>query len=265
MPIAEKTPKSINLTISGQRVHAWAGGAGPCLLLLHSAWGDAEMSWVSVWKELSSFFTVIAPDMPGFGASDALRHPSLARNAALLKDLLDSLKIDSAIVLGNSFGAGVAGEFAAAFPERTIRLVLVNGGFLPALPRMIKSILAVPFIEKGFRKLMRTMTYSDKAFARAFPNPGKLPPKFFARIRAKEENQARIVFDTFMNQASAQQLPSVPVTIIWGTGDRLTTMKQAGVTGRWPVEPDFVSITGAGHMPQLEAPMEFIEAVKKLA
>lgn len=257
--------KPHDLTISGQPIHFWTGGEGPGLLLLHSAWGDAEMSWVSVWDDLGRSFRVVAPDMPGFGASEPLPRPSLHANALLLRALLDRLTIDRAIVLGNSFGAGVAAEFAASFPDRTHCLVLVNGGFIPALPAVIKSIFSLPFIEHRFRRFLRSMTYSNKAFAKAFPNPEKLPSGFFDRIRANEENQARTVFDTFMNQASAQQFPSIPVKIIWGTGDRLTTMKQAGITGRRHGEFEVTPIVGAGHMPQVEAPKEFIEAVKKLA
>jgi len=69
-------PKDI--TVSRRRIHVWTGGEGPALLLLHSAWGDAEMSWASVWNELSRSFTVIAPDMPGFGLSEPAVKSSLS-------------------------------------------------------------------------------------------------------------------------------------------------------------------------------------------
>ena len=251
MPNIELYPKPNDILLSGQRIRVWTGGQGQAPLLLHSAWGDANLSWAPVWNELSRSFTVIAPDLPGFGASEPFRLPSLAANAHLLRDLLDLRKVESAIVLGNSFGAAIALEFAAIFSDRTRCLVLVNGGFLPALPGFIKKILDVPFLEKQFRSLMRSMTYSDKAFARAFPNPSKLPPKFFEQIRANEEQQAEVVFDTFRNQAAPQRILSVPVTILWGTGDRLTTMKQAGLIRTWPFETQHVSIAGAGHMPQV--------------
>jgi pimeloyl-ACP methyl ester carboxylesterase len=143
--------------------------------------------------------------------------------------------------------------------------VLVNGGFLPALPKFIKRMLNLPLLEKRFRAIMRSMTYSDKALARAFPNPEKLPQSFFERIRANEEQQSRIVFDTFRNQVNPQQTPAVPVAIVWGTGDRLASMKQAGLVRAWPSAPDYVSMAGAGHMPQVEAPGEFVKAVTDVA
>jgi hypothetical protein len=57
-------PQADDLILSGRKVHFWKGGTGLGLLLIHSAWGDAEMSWSSVWDRLSDAFTVIAPDLP---------------------------------------------------------------------------------------------------------------------------------------------------------------------------------------------------------
>jgi pimeloyl-ACP methyl ester carboxylesterase len=222
------------------------------------------MSWAPVWNELSRSFTVIAPDLPGFGASDPLDEPSLIAYAGILKDLLDSQKADRAIVVGNSFSAAVAIEFASSFPERTRSLVLVNGTNLPMIPGFMRKLISIPAMEKRFRGFMRNFTYSDKAFAKAFPDPAKLPQGFFDRIRRNEEHQSRNVFNTFINQTKPQTPPSVPTTIIWGTGDRLTTMKHAGILRKWLGNADFVPINGAGHMPQVERPKEFVEAIKRV-
>jgi pimeloyl-ACP methyl ester carboxylesterase len=253
-----------DIMLSGKKVRVHTGGRGPALLLLHSAWGDAEMSWASVWNELGESFAVVAPDLPGFGASEPLDEPTLAANAGILKELLDALKINAAIVAGNSFGAAAAIEFASSFPQHTLCVVLVNGGYLPLLPGSVKKLISLPIVEKRFRAFMRNFNYSDKAFAKAFPNPGKLPPMFFDRIRRNEEKQSRIVFDTFMRQTKPQVPPSVPAAMIWGTGDRLVTMRQAGIIRTWLGEPDFIFIDGAGHMPQVEQPEKFVEAMKKM-
>jgi len=257
-------PQPEDLILSGKRVHVWTGGSGPALLLLHSAWGDAEMSWAPVWNDLSRSFTIIAPDLPGFGVSDPLDEPMLAGNARVLKDLLDSRKADRTIVVGNSFGVAVAIEFASTFPERVKHLVAMNGGYLPVIPGFLKKIISLSGVEKRFRKFIRTMTYSDKAFLKAFPNPEKLPTDFFARIKQYEEKHARIVFDTVMRQSMPQKRPPVPATIIWGTGDRLTSMKQAEGLQKWLGKPDFIPVNGAGHMPQVERPAEFVEAMTKV-
>ena len=264
MPDTTGNPRPIDIVIAGKRLHAWTGGAGQALLLLHSAWGDAEMSWARVWNELSRSFTVIAPDLPGFGASDPLAGPTLAANANILKTLLDDRKAGQAIVVGNSFAAAIAIEFASSFPERTKHLVLVNGGYLPVLPGFMKKLIRLRVVEERFRSFMRSFTYSDKAFAKSFPDTSSLPPSFFESIRKNEEKQSRNVFDTFMNQAGPQVPPKVPSTLLWGTGDRLVTMKQAGALRTWLGTAAFVAIDGAGHMPQVERPVEFVEAMKRV-
>lgn len=256
-------PLSKNITLSGKRLRVWSGGFGSALLLLHSAWGDAEMSWAPVWNQLSETFTVIAPDLPGFGESDPLNQPSLAANANILKEVLDILNVERATIVGNSYGVSIAIEFASLFPGRTLRIVVVNGGYLPLLPGLVTKIISIPFVEKRFRALMRNFSYSDKAFTKAFPNPSRLPANFFDLIRQNEDKQAKVVGDTFLRQTRPQSRPLMPCTMIWGTGDSLISMKQAERIREWFGNPDFIAIDGAGHMPQIEHPGVFVEAIKK--
>lgn len=255
-------PRSSTLQVAGKRVKVWTNGSGPALLLLHSAWGDAELSWSGVWNDLSKTFFVIAPDMPGFGASESPSQPSLAAIAGILKDMLDAHSIERAIVAGNSFGAAVAIEFASIFPEYTRHLVLVNGTNLPTIPRFMKKLIGLSVLEDRFRKVIRNATYSDKAFEKAFPDPAALPQGFFDVIRRNEEQHARTVFNAFMTQAAPQAKPSGPATIIWGTGDRLVPDKQRDGCRRWLGEPNLVLIEGAGHMPQVERPGAFVKALQ---
>jgi len=264
MSNSEDSPRPTDLVLTGKRVHVWIGGSGPALLLLHAAWGDAEMSWASVWRELSKSFTIVAPDMPGFGASDLVQSPSPAATALVLKELLGILKIDQSIVVGNSFGAANAIEFASAFPERTIQLVAINGTNLPAMPGFLKKLIRLPLLEERFRKFMRTMSFSDKAFSNAFPDPGVLPEGFIGRIKQYEEKYSRISYDAFMNQTAPQKRPAVPATIIWGMGDKLVPQYQLTKFKKWLASPSFIAIKGAGHMPQIEKPEEFVEAMKSI-
>jgi pimeloyl-ACP methyl ester carboxylesterase len=253
-----------DVQVSGKRLRVWNGGTGPALLLLHSAYGDAELSWEPVWDELGASFTVIAPDLPGFGASEPLEQPSLAAMAKAIKELLDVQKVDRAIIVGNSFGAAIAIEFALSYPERALCIVLVNGGYMPVLPRFVKKLVSMPAVEKHARAFAKNMVYSNKAFEKAFARPAKLPPLFFDRIRKNEEKQARLVFDAFMLQTEPQRRPTMPITMIWGTEDNLLTMDKAKTIRNWLGKPDFMAIDGAGHMPQIEQPRRFVEIMRKI-
>jgi pimeloyl-ACP methyl ester carboxylesterase len=254
-----------DLQCSGRHVHLWKGGSGPALLLLHSAWGDAEMSWSRVWSELSRSFSIIAPDMPGFGASQPPDVPSLAGIAGIMKELLDALEIDRAVVLGNSFGVAAAIEITSRYPARVSKLLAANGSYLPSLPGLMKKIISLPAVKRRFQKAMRRMTYSDDAFRKAFPDRAALPPGFFDRIRKNEELHAGIVYDAFMHQDKPQQRPDVPASIIWGGADRLVGPGQLAAFRKWLGNAPFIPIDGAGHMPQVDRPREFVDAVLRTA
>jgi pimeloyl-ACP methyl ester carboxylesterase len=76
---------------------------------------------------LLSGFIVLAPDLPGHGnSSNPLGDYSLGSHASSMRDLLHLLSIERVTVVGQSFGGGVAMQFAYQFPGRCERLVLVD-------------------------------------------------------------------------------------------------------------------------------------------
>src|SRR5205085_9678093 len=110
------------------------------LLVLRHGIGGPTAVWEEVLPELATDHTVIAPDLPGHGASGASAGDySLGAMAATVRDLLLALGHDRATVIGHSLGGGVAMQFSYLFPDYTERLVLISSGGLgrsvnPALP-----------------------------------------------------------------------------------------------------------------------------------
>jgi len=250
-----------SLTLTGQKVHFWKGGSGPALLLLHAAWGDAEMSWSRVWEELSQSYTVIAPDLPGFGQTEKLSLPTLSGMAAMLGELLEALHLHRATVVGNSFGAGVAIKFENDYPDMVSQLVLVDGGYLPVIPGFLKKLISLPGVNQGFRALIRKITFSKSTLNRSFANPAKLPAGFLEKIEQNTMVYSRIAFDTVMNHNLPLSKPTAPTLLVWGAEDGLSTLKQADAIQKWISEARLITIDGAGHMPQVEKPEEFVAAV----
>ncbi len=117
---------------SGLLWHVQVMGAGPCLLLLHGT-GAATHSWRDLMSALAEHFTVVAPDLPGHGYTDApaaarLSLPGMARSVL---DLLRALDMRPVLAAGHSAGAAVLARMAL---DRTIAprgLVALNGAFLP--------------------------------------------------------------------------------------------------------------------------------------
>jgi len=259
-----KTVQTYDITLSGQRMHYWKGGTGLGLLLLHAAWGDAEMSWSGVWGRLSRSCTVIAPDLPGFGQSSPIRNPSLRAMARRLKELFDALHMDRVVVVGNSFGAAVAIQFANDYPDVVSHLVLVNGGYMPVIRGPVRKFMALPIVNRGFRWLIRRLTFSPQTLKRSFVDPSILPAGFFDTIQGNALAYSNISFDTVMNGSAPLVKPSVPTLLLWGAQDGLAPLKQAQSLQRWLPDSTLITINGSGHMPQVERPEEFTVAIQGL-
>jgi poly(3-hydroxyoctanoate) depolymerase len=116
------------LRINGLRIHAQICGDGEPLLLFSGVWGEVGL-WDGLLPYLPGFRT-IAFDPPGIGRSQMplfpLTMPALVRFGTAV---LDDLGIESAHVLGASFGGAVAQQMAIWHPDRVRRLVLVSTSF----------------------------------------------------------------------------------------------------------------------------------------
>ena len=116
------------LCIRGLRVHAQIRGEGEPLLLYSGIWGE-----VGLWEQLLPYldgFRTIAFDPPGIGRSQMPTFPlTMWELAHFGTAVLDELGIQSAHVLGASFGGAVAQQMAFSHPGRVRRLVLVSTSF----------------------------------------------------------------------------------------------------------------------------------------
>ncbi|MFJ6660320.1 alpha/beta fold hydrolase [Streptomyces sp. NPDC091377] len=159
------------------KIHYNEAGEGPTLLLLHGS-GPGATGWSNFGANLAALadrFRVIAVDMPGWGASDAVVPQDRDHVEAALQ-LLDALGIEKAAFVGNSMGGLTSIAFAVRHPDRISHLVTMGSGapgvrlslFSPGggLSEGMKILL------KGYRdpspgtlrELVEIMTY-DSAFA----------------------------------------------------------------------------------------------------
>src|SRR3979490_3343795 len=121
-PLRDIEPRREETRLHGRRVSYLTAGEGPVLLLVHGIASDSE-AWRASLPLLARRAKVIAPDLPGHGASGkAPGDYSLGSLASVLRDLLVKLGHDRATLVGHSLGGGVAMQFAYMFPERTERL-----------------------------------------------------------------------------------------------------------------------------------------------
>jgi pimeloyl-ACP methyl ester carboxylesterase len=129
---ATKEFVSRDVNIDGNSIHFTTGGSGPAVILLH---GFAETSrmWNPILPVLGAKFTVFAPDLPGIGDSSIPNSGMGVKTAAIqIHDLMRSLGVSKARVVGHDIGLMVAYAYAAQFPSEVEKLVVMDA-FLPGI------------------------------------------------------------------------------------------------------------------------------------
>ncbi len=138
MTVREGTATIEHQTIraNGADFHVARTGHGPPLLLLHG-WPEYWLTWEPVMTRLSDRFTLIAPDLRGFGDSskpDGAYGPD--QHATDMLALMDALGIDSFGVVGHDVGGAVMQPLARAAPARLAGLFFFDFVYPGIGPRM---------------------------------------------------------------------------------------------------------------------------------
>lgn len=122
---------TINDKWGPRQVHYRLAGEGPPLILLHQS-PKSSRELEPLMAQWAAFFTVIAPDTPGFGQSDPLpvERITVEELADCVIGFADALSLERFSVYGFHTGGGVSIALADAFPER-ICAAAVNGLAMP--------------------------------------------------------------------------------------------------------------------------------------
>lgn len=116
----------------GVRIHYLSAGKGPALILLHG-YAETSRMWRPIIPKLAERFSVIAPDLPGIGDSEIAKDAvDMTWAAARIHDLVRSLGIPKAEVVGHDIGLMVAYAYAAQYRSEVTKLVLMDA-FLPGV------------------------------------------------------------------------------------------------------------------------------------
>src|SRR6267143_1699247 len=120
--------------IDNVQLHYLTAGKGPETVILLHGFAETSRMWRPLISKLSEKFTVIAPDLPGIGDSSipADNKIDMISAAKQIHDLVRSLKIEKARVVGHDIGLMVAYAYAAQFPNETEKLAVMDA-FLPGV------------------------------------------------------------------------------------------------------------------------------------
>jgi pimeloyl-ACP methyl ester carboxylesterase len=113
---------------NGIRLHCVTAGSGPLAVLLHG-FPEHWYSWRHQIAALAPHFTVVAPDLRGYGDSDKPAGWRSYRLPVLTADVLGLIRAfghDRAVLIAHDWGGGIAWWFAMEYPQAVDRLVVMN-------------------------------------------------------------------------------------------------------------------------------------------
>ncbi|WP_236244502.1 alpha/beta fold hydrolase [Streptomyces sp. CC210A] len=239
-------------------------GAGDPLLLLHGI-GHHWQAWRPVLDLLAAERDVVAVDLPGFGASSALPDGmvyDLGTFGPVLGGLCTALGMEKPHVAGNSLGGLLALELGRMGLARSVTALSPAGfwseserryafGALRAL-RAGARALPVPFIERLSRSAAGRAALAGTIYAR----PGRRAPE--AVVAETLALRGASGFESALAAGRgvlfSDGLPAVPVTIAWGSRDRLLLPRQGVRAKRVLPGARLVRLPGCGHVPMNDDP-----------
>ncbi|MEU5365118.1 alpha/beta fold hydrolase [Streptomyces sp. NPDC005925] len=247
------------LTVAYRRV-----GTGEPLLLLHGI-GHHRQAWDPVIPVLATERDVIAVDLPGCGGSAplpaGLAH-DLPTTTAVLAALCETLEIGRPHVAGNSLGGLLALELGREQRVRSVTALSPAGFWTRAERRYAFGVLKGmrvgarliprPAVERLARSVVGRAMLTSTIYAR----PGRRSPE---AVVAETLALARAEgFDEILRAGRevrfTDPLPGVPVTVAWGSGDRLLVPRQ-GIRATYVIpRARLVRLPGCGHVPMNDDP-----------
>jgi pimeloyl-ACP methyl ester carboxylesterase len=265
VPVSER-----RLALAGHQTAVLEGGDGPPVVLLHGA-GEFAACWMRVVPELVAGCRVVAPDLPGHGASELADKPlDAATVVAWLGELIERTCPSPPVLVGHLLGGAIAARFAIEHPDRLSRLVLVDtyglGRFWPT-PRYALAMLAFTArpTEGTQERLFRQCTFDLDGLREQVGERGRLL-EAYALDRAREPAM-NAALKHLMPQLGMRAIPpaelariAVPTALIWGRRDRqvrLGLAEAASARYGWPLHV----IERAADDPAFEQPEAFLRAL----
>jgi len=262
--------KQRRLRLAGVSTAVLEGGDGPPVVMLHGPGANAA-HWMRVIPGLVRTHRVVAPDLPGQGAS-ALAGGSLdaERVLAWLGELIERTCASPPALVGNTLGGAIAARFAADQGDRLDRLVLVDAlGLAPFEPapqfgRALSAFLAEP-TERTHDGLWRYCALDLDSLRERMDERWE-PFQAYNVDRARTPS-VQAALGSLMERFGVPAIPSaalariaVPTTLIWGRHDlatRLDVAEAANARYGWPLHV----IEDAADDPPIECPTAFLRAL----
>jgi pimeloyl-ACP methyl ester carboxylesterase len=209
-------------------IHYLAGGEGEPLIVIHGG-GDSGRAWRRNAAELSKYYQVYIPDLPGFGRSKAISEDfDLSSYVTFVEDFSCSLGLGHFHLLGHSLGGGIALHYALNFPHKIRRLVLISSLCLGREIAFWARIMSLPVFYRITKKIVISVFKAIGWLVRKLNCPlGKLTPPSLLRMSiGKSIMTAKGQTTVLANRLSELLMPTL---LVWGARDNIVPVRHAFV------------------------------------
>jgi pimeloyl-ACP methyl ester carboxylesterase len=258
------------LEVAGIRLHVRDTGpkAAPAVILVHG-FGSSLHTWEAWAQTLAGDYRVIRFDLPGAGLTgpDPTGDYTDARSLPILAGLMDRLGLARASLIGNSIGGRIAWKFAAEYPARVDKLVLVSpDGFespgfeygrkpdVPSFVRLMRLALPASVLRMNL--------------APAFGDPAALTDDLVTRYHdlmlapgVRDAMIARMEQAVLQDPVPLLRRIQAPTLLLWGERDAMIPFANARDYVGALAHATLVPLAGLGHVPQEEAPARSLQPV----
>ena len=257
------------MEVDGLDLHYRVEGEGEPLLLLHG-WAASLHTWDGWVEELKEEFRVIRLDLPGFGLTGPPEREegySMEYYVDIVDEFLEELNIEEFHMAGNSLGGAITWNYAAEYPQKVNRIVLLNAaGYAgeddrPGLMQLAEYNVvqfAVQYVtpRMAIRQILQGVYGDERRLEEEVV-------RRYHRLQLREGNRQALfevmgAIHDLEPAAAVEKIRSVqaPTLIIWGELDEWVPVDNAyKFEGDIP-DSRVVVFDNAGHVPMEELPSQ---------
>lgn len=257
-------------TVNGVRLLVHDSGSGVPLVLVHGSWDD-RLVWAHIEQELARRFRVVSYDRRGHsGSTDGAGQGTRRDDEDDLAELIETLGLAPAHVVGDSFGASIAVGLAARRPE----LFRTLCGHEPPLLSLAADD---PDVAEGGAAMIPVLRLIERgeveAAARSFVENIALGPGAWETMAAEERASMAANAHSFAGEQldpawaeiDLDALAGIDIPVLFTQGDRSpsfftkVTARLAATIG----DAEVRTLPGAGHAPYVTHPAEYLTVISR--
>lgn len=242
------------------------------VVLIHGS-GGAINWWDEITPLLNTDREVIAIDLLGYGGSNKPKDGySVESQAGLVAQVLTELDVDSAVIVGHSFGGKVTTALAESSPELVAGAVLIDIGPDSSFGGLSGGAEAAqwPLLGQAMWRISPDFMVR-RNIAQGFAPGFEVPDKYIEDVRQMTYPSYTKSFSASQDYTDSEPLndriekTGVPLLVIFGEEDQIYDSREALSAYAAIPGVQTLLIPGAGHSPQVEAPAETAAAIKQFA